>query len=184
MPAYINAVENAFGGAIDFAQLIKIYGTEQREQRYSPPEVQEVISKVISGKPDAKRISTSYIERQNLTVRMQLRRLTRLTNAFSKKMDNLKAALAMHFAHYNFMRVHKTLSVTPAMATGITDHIWGWGGNIGVFKLSGLQIFLQILNKYFYRTQNSLCFIFSIGCFRMHCLVSPCNFNGFKMTNY
>ena len=128
LKAYLTAVESAFGGDVDYAQLIKVYGKETRdgEQRYSPPSIQDIISKIITGSPDTKKISTSYIERQNLTVRMQLRRFTRLTNAFSKKLDNLKAALALHFAHYNFMRVHKTLSVTPAMEAKITDHIWVW----------------------------------------------------------
>ncbi len=97
--AYLPAVEDAFGGEVDYAQLIKIYGKDQEEKRYSPPRIKEVISRVIEGMPDFGKISTSYIERQNLTVRMQLRRFTRLTNAFSKKLENLKAALALHFYH-------------------------------------------------------------------------------------
>ncbi len=94
--------------------------------RYSPPRVAEVISTTIKGNPDERHISTSFVERQNLTVRMQIRRFTRLTNGFSKKLENLKAALAWHFAHYNFVGVHRRLRVTPAMAAGITDHVWEW----------------------------------------------------------
>jgi hypothetical protein len=94
------------------------------DSRYSPGPIAEVISKVLQGKPNPEHISTSHIERQNLTMRMQMRRLTRLTNAFSKKVDNLKAAVSLHFAWYNFCRVHKTLRVTPAMQAGITDRVW------------------------------------------------------------
>ena len=122
---YERGVENVFAGQADFAQLIKLYGDYgQREERYSPGRITEVISKVRDGRPDPAHICTSHIERQNLTLRMQVRRLTRLTNAFSKKLDNLKAALALHFAYFNFCRVHKSLRVTPAMEAGITDHIW------------------------------------------------------------
>lgn len=124
---YIEAVEEIFGGEIDFAQLIKVFGSvPEQEKRYSPPKVTEVLSKVINGHPEKKHICTSYVERQNLTMRMQIRRFTRLTNGFSKKIENLRAALALHFAHYNFMRIHKTLRVTPAMEAGITDHVWEW----------------------------------------------------------
>jgi IS1 family transposase len=124
---YIEAVEYAFGADIDYAQLIKLYaGENPGPGRYSPPRVSELVTKKINGSPDPKHISTSYIERQNLTMRMQMRRFTRLTNGFSKKLDNLKAAIALHFAHYNFMRVHGSLRVTPAMQAGITDHVWGW----------------------------------------------------------
>jgi len=126
--SYIEAVEEAFGPDIDFAQLIKLFGSDDAGSgRYSPPKVTEVISKVINGNPNPKFISTSYVERQNLTMRMQIRRFTRLTNGFSKKIENLKAALALHFAYYNFMRIHQTLRVTPAMEAGITEHIWEWG---------------------------------------------------------
>lgn len=124
---YIEAVEEAFGGEIDFAQLIKVFGSvPEQEKRYSPPKVTEVLSKIINGNPEKKHICTSYVERQNLTMRMAMRRFTRLTNGFSKKIENLKAALALHFAHYNFMRTHQTLRVTPAMEAGIADHIWEW----------------------------------------------------------
>lgn len=129
---YIEAVERSFGRGVDFAQLVKIYsGDEKTRERYSPSEIIEAIPTPIMGNPKQERISTSYIERQNLTMRMQMRRFTRLTNAFSKKLANLKAAVALHFAHYNFMRVHKTLRVTPAMQAGLTDHIWTWDELLG-----------------------------------------------------
>jgi transposase-like protein/IS1 family transposase len=111
---------------IDFAQLIKVYATpNSHEHRYSPPVVVDIITKVIHGNPDPKRICTSIVERQNLTIRMQMRRFTRLTNAFSKKWENLKAALALFFAFYNFCRPHSSIKKqTPAMASGLTDHVW------------------------------------------------------------
>jgi IS1 family transposase len=124
---YNRHVEDAFGSEVDFAQLIKLYGQygqHDADAKYSPSPIVEVISKVRIGKPDLDRICTSHIERQNLTMRMQMRRFTRLTNAFSKKLTNLKAACALHFAHYNFCRVHQTLRVTPAMAAGVTSEMW------------------------------------------------------------
>jgi IS1 family transposase len=124
---YLEAVEGAFGGQIDYAMLVKLYGpdaSKQPESRYSPPECLGTRRVCISGDPDPDHISTSFAERQNLTMRMQMRRFTRLTNAFSKKVDNLKAAVALHFMHYNFGRVHQTLRVTPAMEAGVTDHVW------------------------------------------------------------
>ena len=124
---YNRHVEDAFGAEVDFAQLIKLYGQygqHDADAKYSPSPIVEVISKVRIGDPDPKRICTSHIERQNLTMRMQMRRFTRLTNAFSKKLTNFKAACALHFAHYNFVRVHSSLRVTPAMAAGITDRVW------------------------------------------------------------
>lgn len=122
---YIEAVDYQFAGRIDFAQLVKVYATAREgEERYSPGDVVETIPTPILGNPDPARICTSHIERQNLTMRMQIRRLTRLTNAFSKKWENHRAALALHFAWYNFVRVHRTLRTTPAMASGLTDHIW------------------------------------------------------------
>lgn len=123
--AFLSAVERAFGADIDYAQLVKVFGP-MSTVGYVPPKLVETTPNVIAGRPDKKHISTSYVERQNLTIRMAMRRFTRLTNAFSKKLENLKAAIALHFAHYNFMRVHQTLKVTPAMEAGITDHIWGW----------------------------------------------------------
>ena len=126
---YRKAVEESFGADIDFAQLTKLYGDYGQigSERYSPSPIAQVISKVRQGDPDPKHISTSYVERQNLTMRMQMRRLTRLTNAFSKKVENLKAAVALHFAWYNFVRVHKSLRTTPAMEAGLTDHVWSFG---------------------------------------------------------
>jgi IS1 family transposase len=123
---YTKAVEQSFGGDADYAQLKKLYGDygQHGNERYSPSPITEVISRTISGVPDPAHVSTSYVERQNLTIRMQMRRFTRLTNAFSKKLTNLKAACALHFAHYNFVRVHSSLRVTPAMAAGIASEIW------------------------------------------------------------
>jgi transposase-like protein/IS1 family transposase len=125
---YVEAVEYQFGYRIDFAQLVKVYATAREgEQKYSPGDVIETIPTPISGNPDPDRICTSHVERHNLSMRMQMRRLTRLTNGFSKKWENLRAALALYFAFYNFCRVHKTLRVTPAMQAGITDHVWNIG---------------------------------------------------------
>jgi IS1 family transposase/transposase-like protein len=124
---YVQAIENAFGCDVDFAQLIKLYGDYGQHDsagKYSPSPIIEVISRVLQGNPDADHICTSHVERQNLTMRMAMRRFTRLTNAFSKKLDNLKAACALHFAYYNLCRVHSSLRVTPAMEAGVTDHIW------------------------------------------------------------
>ena len=125
-PFYQNAVADTFGLDVDFAQLVKLYGDygQHGNERYSPGPIIEVISKVRIGNPSLRDISTSFVERQNLTMRMQLRRFTRLTNAFSKKLDNLKFALAIHFAYQNFCRVHSSLRVTPAMEAGLTDHVW------------------------------------------------------------
>lgn len=123
--AYLQAVEETFGADVDYAQLVKLYAAENPGPgRYSPPRVSEVVSTVINGNPDPQGISTSYVERQNLTIRMQVRRFTRLTNGFSKKLDNLKAALALHFAWYNFVRIHRSLRVTPAIAAGVTERVW------------------------------------------------------------
>jgi IS1 family transposase len=125
LKAYIEAVENSFGANVDYAQVVKTYEAEPSGAgRYSPPHVISAARLVISGYPDLKNASTSFVERQNLTMRMQMRRFTRLTNAFSKKLENLKAAVALHFAHYNFVRIHQTLRVTPAMAAGVTNHLW------------------------------------------------------------
>ncbi|HVH69611.1 MAG TPA: IS1 family transposase [Candidatus Dormibacteraeota bacterium] len=131
---YTAAVPDAFGLDADFAQLVKLFElpADNKESRYSPPRISEVISKVRTGDPDPDHISTSFVERQNLTMRMQLRRFTRLTNAFSKKLSHLKAAVALHFAYYNLCRIHTSLRVTPAMEAGITDHIWSIGELIGL----------------------------------------------------
>jgi IS1 family transposase len=125
LTSYVNAVEDAFGMNVDYGQIVKSYEAEPMGAgRYSPPKVTGATKIIISGMPDRSKISTSYVERQNLTIRMQMRRFTRLTNAFSKKLDNLKAAVALHFAHYNFVRIHSSLRMTPAMAAGVTDHLW------------------------------------------------------------
>jgi IS1 family transposase len=122
---YLQAVENAFGAAVDYAMLIKIYGNDaSNEVRYSPAECVGCTTVDVTGRPNPVHISTSHVERQNLTMRMKMRRFTRLTNAFSKKVDNHVAAVALHYMHYNFCRVHQTLRVTPAMEAGITDHVW------------------------------------------------------------
>jgi IS1 family transposase len=123
--AYLTAVAGAFGNQIDYAQLVKIYGTDpEAEKRYSPPVCIGADTHVVSGAPNPAHVSTSYAERQNLTMRMGMRRFTRLTNAFSKKVENLAHAVSLHFMYYNFARVHKTLGTTPAVATGIADHVW------------------------------------------------------------
>jgi IS1 family transposase len=124
--AYLDAIDTAFGGEVDYAMLIKLYGAapESAKGRYSPAECTGAIKTPISGDPDRKHISTSYAERNNLNVRMHSRRMTRLTNAFSKKMENHAHAMALHFLYYNFVRIHKTLKVTPAMAAGVTDRLW------------------------------------------------------------
>jgi IS1 family transposase len=123
---YLTAVEGAFGLVVDYAQLHKIYGatTEGEWRRYSPAKCIGCDMKTVIGTPDPAHVSTSYVERQNLTMRMSMRRFTRLTNAFSKKLENHAHAVALHFMHYNFCRIHKTLRITPAMAAGLTDHVW------------------------------------------------------------
>jgi IS1 family transposase len=124
--AYLEAVENAFGADIDYAQLQKIYGapSDQEQRRYSPARCIGSDMKVVSGDPDPKHVSTSYVERQNLSMRMGMRRFTRLTNGFSKKAENHCHAIALYFMFYNFGRVHQTLRVTPAMESGLATHVW------------------------------------------------------------
>jgi len=123
--AYLEAVEGAFGFEIDYAMLTKIYGNDpEAEKRYSPAKCIGAEKSVIAGNPDPKHISTSYSERQNLTMRMSMRRFTRLTNAFSKKVENLAHAVSLHFMYYNFAGIHSSLRVTPAMEAGVTDHVW------------------------------------------------------------
>src|SRR6266542_2099619 len=122
---YLDAVEDAFGGEVDYAIIQKVYGTApEAETRYSPAICKAVKKARVQGNPDPRHVSTSYVERQNLTMRMSMRRFTRLTNAFSKKLENHVAAVALHFLHYNFARIHQGLRVTPAMAAGVTDHVW------------------------------------------------------------
>lgn len=128
--AYLEAVEDAFGADVDSAMLVKLYGNPQdgalgtAERKYSPNECNGTKKATITGRPDPKHVSTSYVERQNLTMRMSMRRFTRLTNAFSKKVESLADAVALHYMHYNFARVHRTLRVSPAMAAGVTDRLW------------------------------------------------------------
>ena len=123
--AYLEAVEGAFGCEIDYAMLVKLYGTEpEGEKRYSPAKCLGAERHKISGNPDSAHISTSYAERQNLTMRMSMRRFTRLTNAFSKKVDNLVHSLSIYFMYYNFGRIHQTLRVSPAMEAKVADHLW------------------------------------------------------------
>jgi IS1 family transposase len=125
--AYLEAVEGAFGADVDYAQLVKLYGElggKGPEKRYSPAECTGIKKRRVEGNPDERHVSTSHVERMNLSIRMQNRRFTRLTNAFSKKLDNHIHALALYFAFYNFVRVHKSLRMSPAMAAGVTDRLW------------------------------------------------------------
>lgn len=124
--AYLQAVEDAFGADIDYAMLVKLYGDapESAKGRYSPAQCIGAVRQTVAGKPDPKHVSTSYAERQNLSMRMGMRRFTRLTNAFSKKVENHAHAMSIYFMHYNFVRIHQTLRVTPAMAAGVTSTLW------------------------------------------------------------
>jgi IS1 family transposase len=123
--AYLEAIEGSFGADVDYAMLVKIYGADAAgEKRYSPAECIGAVKHRIEGDPNPKHVSTSFAERQNLTLRMSDRRFTRLTNAFSKKLENHALSVALHYMHYNFCRIHKTLRITPAMAAGVTDHVW------------------------------------------------------------
>ncbi len=123
--AYYGAISRAFENRVDYAQITKVFAsTIEPRGRYSPPAMVDAIIEPLIGQPDKDHISTSYVERQNLSVRMECRRFTRLTNAFSKKLANLKASVALHYAHYNFVRIHRALRMTPAMAAGVTDHLW------------------------------------------------------------
>lgn len=125
--AYKEAISLTLGTRVDFAQIIKIYGKpEGEDHRYSPPQVTEIKKTAVIGNPDLETATTSHVERQNLTIRMAMRRMTRLTNAFSKKFENLNHSYALHFFYYNFMRVHSTLRVTPAMESKITNKVWTW----------------------------------------------------------
>jgi IS1 family transposase len=138
---YLEAVDYAFSGEVDYAMLIKIYGeSAEPEKRYSPAQCIGCDSKIMSGNPDRKHVSTSYVERQNLTMRMSMRRFTRLTNAFSKKLENHIAAVSLHFMHYNFCRIHMTLRVTPAMAAGVTDRLWEIGDIVRLLEEREVRI--------------------------------------------
>ncbi len=125
LSTYVDAVERAFGADVDYGQIVKFYDAEPiGPGRYAPPRVTGVDRTVIAGAPDQRHISTSIVERNNLLMRMSIRRMTRLTDAFSKKLANHKAAVSLHFAHYNFVRLHRSLRVTPAMAAGVSDRLW------------------------------------------------------------
>ncbi len=136
--AYLEAVEGAFGADVDYAQLVKLFGAspDSTKGRYSPSECTGIKEMLIEGKPDPKYISTSYVERQNLTMRMGMRRFTRLTNAFSKKIENHVHALALYFVQYNWMRIHQTLRVTPAMAAGLTTKLMRWEDIIEIIDVT------------------------------------------------
>ena len=125
--AYLRAVEDAFGSEVDYSMLVKLYGASdgnQQERRYSPGQCCGTITGTVSGDPDPAHVSTSFVERQNLTMRMSMKRFARLSNGFSKKIENHEHAIAMHYMYYNFGRIHKTLRVTPAMEAGVSDHVW------------------------------------------------------------
>jgi IS1 family transposase len=130
--AYLEAVEGAFGADIDYAQLNKIYESSQEETRYSPAKCVGCERKTVMGQPDPDHVSTSYVERQNLTMRMSMRRFTRLTNGFSKKLINHFAIVAIYFMYYNFVRIHASLRVTPAMAAGVTGKLWSIADIVGL----------------------------------------------------
>ena len=133
--AYLEVFDEDFGAVIDYATLIKIYGeAPEGQRRYSPAECTGVRKVLIEGKPERKHISTSYAERQNLSMRMSNRRMTRLTNAFSRKAENHMHGMAIYFMHYNFIRIHQTLRVTPAMAAGVTDRLWELSGLVAVLE--------------------------------------------------
>ncbi len=132
---YLEAVEGAFGGNVDYAMLVKLYGPSlEGEKRYSPAECIGCHKHRVEGDPDPKHVSTSFAERNNLNVKMHSRRMTRLTNAFSKKVDNHAHAMALHFMYYNFVRIHKTLRTTPAMAAGVTKRLWEIGDIVDVLE--------------------------------------------------
>jgi len=132
---YLEAVEGAFGGDIDYAMLVKVYGqAPEGQRRYSPAICTGAHSKVIEGNPKTQYISTSHVERQNLNIRMGNRRMTRLTNAFSKKAENHAHMMAIYFMHYNFVRIHQTLKITPAMAAGVTSKLWEMADMVKVLE--------------------------------------------------
>lgn len=135
--AYLGAVESAFGADVDYAMLVKLYGEPRDvggEVRYSPTNYVGSRREPVSGSPSLKHVSTSFVERQNLTMRMQMRRFTRLTNGFSKKFSNHEAAIALHYMHYNFARIHQSLRITPAMAAGVADHVWSVAEIVALLK--------------------------------------------------
>ena len=138
--AYVDAVWENFGESVDFGQLVKLYGTApEGQRRYSPPECLGAIKTPVFGNPDPDHISTSFVERQNLTMRMQMRRFTRLTSGFSKKFENHCHALAIYFVWYNWIRIHTTTRVTPAMAAGLTDKLMDWADIVRMIDNRELQ---------------------------------------------
>jgi IS1 family transposase len=138
--SYLRAVEDAFGADVDYAQLVKVYGQPAYSPgRYSPPRLLAATRVRVQGRPDMKHASTSYVERQNLTMRMHMRRFTRLTNGFSKKLENHANAIALHFAYYNFVRVHQSLRMTPAMAAGVTDRLWEMADLVAIVAAADAQ---------------------------------------------
>lgn len=137
---YVGAIKKAFSSNVDYAQIVKSYEAEHAGPgRYSPPKVTETMKRPVFGAPVEELVSTSYVERQNLTMRMQIRRMTRLTNAHSKKLRNHKAATALHFCHYNFARRHETLRTSPAMAAGVSDRLWSTADLLDVALRAGSQ---------------------------------------------
>src|SRR5579863_175406 len=137
---YLEAVENAFGSDIDYAMLIKVFGRDQEpDTRYSPPECIGTQLAVITGNPNPKHISTSMVERQNWSVRTAMRRYTRLSNGFSRKIENHAAAVALNYFAYNFIKIHRTLRVSPAMAAGVTDHLWDAGELVGLLEAEEVE---------------------------------------------
>lgn len=140
--AYLDAVDKAFYGNIDYAQLIKIYGESGNgaETRYSPGECTGTKKRRVLGRPVKQDVSTSYVERQNLTMRMGMRRFTRLTNGFSKSVEHHMASIALHFMHYNFVRIHQTLRMSPAMSAGVTNHLWNIGDLVDLLDTRDLTV--------------------------------------------
>ena len=140
--AYLEAVEGAFGGDIDYAQLVKIYGAapESAKGRYSPAECTGARKERIEGSPDPEHVSTSYVERNNLTMRMHMRRFTRLTNGFSKKIENHAHAVALHMMYYNFVKIHSKLRMTPAMAAGVSDRLWEMSDIVGLIEVEEAKV--------------------------------------------
>ena len=125
MPAYVDAIDRVFGTDVDYGQIVKSYEAEPiGPGRYSPPRVKKIQRRVKLGNPNERELSTTYVERSNLLMRMSIRRMTRLTDAFSRKLDNLKAAVALHFGYYNFVRTHRSLRITPAMAANVSRKVW------------------------------------------------------------
>lgn len=149
LKCYIDAVDAAFGGLVDYAQLVKVYGeAPEAARRYSPPVCLAARRVRISGSPDIDHVSTSFVERSNLTMRMSMRRFTRLTNGFSKKVQNHANAVSLHFMFYNFCRIHSTLRVTPAMAAGVTDRVWEVADLAGLLNERDLAIATQKRGPY------------------------------------